>query len=87
MRGFKFGSAWIRIRVKSWIRIRIKVKIRTLSLVGAGTLTMEGRRLKIEPWKVADCITYGEEDPDPHLSKEWIWIRIKVIRIRNPAHM
>jgi hypothetical protein len=45
---------------------------------------------------VADSYHYGEElEPDQHFSKSWIrirvelkswiWIRIKVMQIRNPA--
>ncbi len=35
---------------------------------------------------VADSDHFDEElDPDPHWSERWIQIRIKVMRIRNPA--
>jgi hypothetical protein len=63
------------------------------------TLTIEAWKLKREPWRVcrpvvADLHHFDEENvPFPHLSRtgssievqRWIRIRMKVMRIRNPA--
>jgi hypothetical protein len=61
------------IRVKSWIQIRIRtrIKIKTLKLQriktepcgGLWMLTLEARRLKLEPWRVTSL---SELNPDPH---------------------